>query len=511
MTRLKNIHPLGELFHEVQAKAVFPDSKTFCDCLPKASFEEILEKYKQQKDLPYFDLKTFVNNNFELPKEYASDFESMAGRSVTVHIEHLWSILTRIPDREKSSIIPLPYPYVVPGGRFREIYYWDSYFTMLGLQTSGRTDMIQYMIDNFSYLIDSIGYIPNGNRSYFEGRSQPPFFSLMIRLLSEEKGKEILVKYLPQLEKEYLFWMHGTDKLNEKNNAAHRIVKMPNGSLLNRYWDENNTPRAEAYKEDIELANESADKEDIFRHIRAAAESGWDFSSRWFSTPDSFATIYTTDIIPVDLNSLLFHLEETLSEAYKISRDHALSSNYKMLAQKRKIAIQHYCWNEKKKFYFDYDYKRKKQTDAITAAAAFPLFFEIASSEQAEDVAQTFHSKLLKRGGIITTLHTTGQQWDAPNGWAPLQYIIIKGLENYGMLSLAHEIARRWISLNKKVYERTGKLMEKYNVIDTGLEAGGGEYPSQDGFGWTNGVLLKLMKDYERGKKNGKLISNGCI
>ena len=127
-----------------------------------------------------------------------------------------------------------------------------------------------------------------------------------------------------------------------------------------------------------------------------------------------------------------------------------------------------------------------------------PLFSDAATDEQAREVKQVVQEKFLRDGGVVTTIYKTGQQWDAPNGWAPLQWIAIKGLENYGMHTLAKEIAVRWIALNKKVYERTGKLMEKYNVYNTGLDAGGGEYPSQDGFGWTNGVLLKLISIYEQ-------------
>jgi len=126
------------------------------------------------------------------------------------------------------------------------------------------------------------------------------------------------------------------------------------------------------------------------------------------------------------------------------------------------------------------------------------MYFKIASPEQAKAVASIIEKNFLQSGGVTTTLETTGQQWDAPNGWAPLQWITIQGLENYGMHDLAKETATRWIALNKKVYQRTGKLMEKYNVYDTALDAGGGEYPSQDGFGWTNGVLLKLLKMYDQ-------------
>ena len=212
-----------------------------------------MKKKKITKD---FDLSAFVHNNFDLPKEHASVYVSVAGRPVSQHIEMLWDELTRQPDEAAGSLIPLPYPYIVPGGRFREIYYWDSYFTMLGLQVSKRIDMIQNMVDNFSYLIDDIGYIPNGNRTYYIGRSQPPFYACMVNLLSEEKGEDILIKYLPQLEKEYNFWMNGSDLLNFEGFSSHRVAMLRDGDILNHYWDENNTPRPESFKEDTELADE---------------------------------------------------------------------------------------------------------------------------------------------------------------------------------------------------------------------------------------------------------------
>ncbi len=496
--QIEAIYELGDLFKEVQLQQVFPDGKTFPDCLPKYPLDKIYEKYLHEKNLPSFSLKAFVKENFSLPHVYASNYKTDVTEPIQKHIEHLWDVLTRVPDNEKSSLIPLPNPYIVPGGRFGEIYYWDSYFTILGLQVSRRIEMIQNMADNFSYLIDKIGYVPNGNRVYFKGRSQPPFYALIIQLLREEKGNDVLVKYLPQLEKEYNFWMKSREALNEHNNAIDRVICMPDGALLNRYWDEHDTPRPEAYKEDIELAHQSGKNPcEIYRHLRAAAESGWDFSTRWFKDGNSFASIHTTDIIPVDLNCLLYFLEQTLAEAYKFANKKQESAVYYSLAAKRKTAIQKYCWNDGQSFYTDYDYKEGIKKDNITLAGMFPLFFGIATVGQAEKASAVLHVQLLKQGGCATTTETSGQQWDSPNGWAPLQYIVIKGLEQYGMFSLAAEIAKRWIKLNIKVYKATGKLMEKYNVVDTHLLAGGGEYPSQDGFGWTNGVLLKLMQIYD--------------
>ena len=489
------IFELGPLFEDVQMKSIFPDGKTFPDCLPKNDLEKIDQEYQRQKDLAGFNLKKFVADNFELPKAYSQGYQSDVNRPVKEHIGKLWTILTRQPDREVSSLIPLPYSYIVPGGRFREIYYWDSYFTMLGLQASKRVDMIQHMIDNFSYLIDHIGYIPNGNRTYFLGRSQPPFYSLMIQILREEKGTDILVKYLPELEKEYLFWMSGSEGLNDSNKALYRVVRMPDGSTMNRYWDEHNTPRPEAYKEDMELSHQSKAKpEELSRHLRAAAESGWDFSGRWFRETGSFASIHTTDIVPVDLNCLLFHLENTISEALQLANDTTRAGQFAALAQKRKAAIQKYCWNEAEKFYFDCDFVVGKVKTQFTLAAVFPLFFGIAEDRQARDVAHHLYTKFLKPGGLTTTPENTGQQWDAPNGWAPLQWMAYKGLVNYGMHDLAKEVKTKWTNANLKVYKKTGKMTEKYDVWNNDAEASGGEYPNQDGFGWTNGVFLAMQK-----------------
>ena len=484
-----NLHPL---FEEVQLQSIFADGKTFVDCLPKLSLASIRQRYEEQKKGKDFDLASFVHDNFDLPKEHSSKYRSVTGRAVTEHVEMLWEELQRQPDETSGSLIALPYPYIVPGGRFREIYYWDSYFTMLGLQVSKRTDLIQYMVDNFSYLISHIGYIPNGNRTYYIGRSQPPFFACMVNLLCEDKGKNTLIDYLPRLVKEYDFWMKGVDELKHNSPFINRVTRLPDGEILNHYWDENDTPRPESFKEDVDLAAHSKDKKMMYRHLRAAAESGWDFSSRWFKDVKDFSSIHTTDIIAVDLNCLLFNLEKTIAEAYRVSNDLSSSLKYEAAAKRRGAAINTYCWNREQGFYFDYDYVSGTKKESLTLAAAYPLFFEIASKEQAAGVAKILQEKFVCAGGLISTTRTTDQQWDAPNGWAPLQWIAIRGLAKYGYNDLAKDIAKRWMNINEKVYRNTGKMMEKYNVVSTSLEAGGGEYPAQDGFGWTNGVYLAL-------------------
>ena len=484
-----------ELFKEVQLKRIFPDNKTFVDAVPKFSPEIILQKYNagKAKDST-FDLKAFVEEHFNLPQTPSVKVEQ--DLALKVHIEKLWETLQRRADTNQaySSLLPLPQPYIVPGGRFREIYYWDSYFTMLGLVESKRFDLIENMLDNFKYLIDEYDHIPNGNRSYYLSRSQPPFFALMVDLLAQQKGKSIYKKYYTALEKEYKWWMNGHQDVSN-GNAFRRVVKLPDGSILNRYWDDKNAPREESYAEDVNTKKEYKGNDTLaYTNLRAGAESGWDFSSRWFRDTLHLNTIETTNIIPVDLNSLLYSYEKILAKASLAGGMKKNAVIYLAKAEKRKKAIQKYCWNNDKGFFFDYHFVDKKTTDKYSAAGAMPLFSNVANETQANAVQKNIREKLLKQGGIVTTVYHTGQQWDAPNGWAPLQYITVKGLMNYNYNILAKTIGERWMAVNEKVYANTGKMLEKYNVENTSLESGGGEYPTQDGFGWSNGVYLKFFQ-----------------
>jgi alpha,alpha-trehalase len=487
----------GELFEKTQMAQLFPDSKTFADAAPKATTAEIVRVYEKAKLEPNFDLEAFVKNYFVIPSGITSDFQSDTSRTVQEHINVLWDVLTRQPDSATvGTLIALPNEYVVPGGRFREVYYWDSYFTMLGLQVSDRYDLIENMVDNFSYLIETMGFIPNGNRTYYQGRSQPPFYSLMVQVLSEGKGGGTLSKYLPYLQKEYNFWMDGAMNRNAENPAHRRVVRMPDGSLMNRYYDDIPQARPESYREDVELY-ESLDSptEKVYRDLRAGAESGWDYSSRWFADGQYMSTIHTTDIIPVDLNALLFNLEQTLSAAYEENGNTEQAEIYRQKAANRAAAIQKYHWDQQAGFYRDYDWIAKKQTEVLSLAGMYPLFFGIAEPKQAAATSSVIEKEFLQPGGVTSTLNNTGQQWDAPNGWAPLQWITVQGLRHYDINALADTIKNRWVDFNVNVYRNTGKLVEKYNVYEIGLEGGGGEYPVQDGFGWTNGVLLKLLSE----------------
>lgn len=494
------------LFEAVQSSGIFPDNKTFVDCTPSFAPDMIMKSYNEQLGKSGFDLKEFVTSNFIIPGGVTHAFQTNVEDGIRKHIDTLWQVLQRKPDatNSRSSLAALPNPYIVPGGRFREIYYWDSYFTMLGLQQSHQEKVIGNMIDNFAYLINTYGFIPNGNRAYYLTRSQPPFFSMMVNLLAKSEGDAILTKYQPQLIKEYNYWMLGGATL-AKGKATHRAVRMPDGTVLNRYWDESDLPREESYIQDVTAGKETMQPLPVFyHHIRAAAASGWDFSSRWFDGSAKLATIQTTNLVPVDLNCLMYNMEMTIARSYMVKGNAVKGKLYLAKANARKKAIQKYCWDTKSGWYGDYNFTTSQFSDLQTLAAVFPLEFRIATPKQAQKIADGLKANFLKPGGLVTTLNFSGQQWDAPNGWAPLQYMAIDGLENYGHSELARDIATRWMQLNIRVFKQTGKLLEKYNVVDTSLTAGGGEYPLQDGFGWTNGVLLKLMNRYKFEEKKGE-------
>src|SRR5574338_101436 len=425
----------GQLFTDVQTQKVFPDSKTFPDCIPKRDPDEILKEYiTAKKNNPSgINLDSFVKANFDLPKAPVLNYITKE-KDVKMHIRNLWGVLRREKDEpvKGSSLLPLPYPYIVPGGRFREIYYWDSYFTMLGLKASGETEMIENMLNNFAYLINTYGHIPNGNRSYYISRSQPPFFSLMVDLLASIKGDEVYKTFLPALKKEYDFWMEGSEKL-KPGQTHRRVVMLNDGTILNRDWDDAATPRPEGYREDVATAERSGrNKEEMYRNLRAGAESGIDFSSRWFADKKNITSIQVIDMIPADLNSLLLNLEYTLAKAEQLSGDARASEKYLQKATKRQSAIKKYCWNKNLNFYTDYNFKKQKQSEVVDPGGMYPFCIMKKTSvleQQCRQAVNMLRKKLLKPGGIQTTENNTGQQWDAPNGWAPLEWMTIWGLD----------------------------------------------------------------------------------
>ncbi|MGF6981504.1 alpha,alpha-trehalase [Paraburkholderia atlantica] len=490
----------GELYRDVELAHLYPDSKTFADMSPNEPPPQVIADYDSQRAQPRFDLKQFVEQRFTLPPREPKRYVSDPNESVSAHIDTLWSVLRRDPDSSASpyaSLLPLPSSYIVPGDRFDEIYYWDSYFILLGLDASGQHALVADELNNFSTLIDRYGHIPNGNRTYYLSRSQPPFFAQMVQLVARKEGDQVYARYLPELRREYAYWMAGSDRLSP-GNAARHLVRLADGTLLNRYWDERAAPRDESYREDVMTAQQmpQRDAQDLWRNLRAGGETGWDFSSRWFADGRTLATIDVTSLVPVDLNCLMVELERTLAKAYRVTGDAGHAENLELRARVRADAIRRMLWDPQLHAFADYDFVHRTLTHRLTAATVYPLYTGVATRNDAREVAQTIRRDLLRPGGLATTEANTGQQWDEPNGWAPLQYLAVIGLRRYSEPELARDIATRWIRTNVAYYQRTGKLVEKYDVDASDKSAAGGEYPLQDGFGWTNGVLRVLMQLY---------------
>jgi len=499
------VRDLGALFQDVQMAHVFPDSKTFVDASPRQAPAELRAMYAAEKERPGFSLADFVRQHFDLPASQGGHYATDTTRSMEDHIRDLWPVLTRTPDsaRAWSTLLPLPNAYVVPGGRFREVYYWDSYFTMQGLVVTGRTDLVKSMLDNFAWLIETVGHIPNGNREYYLGRSQPPYFAAMVGLYASATDTAQALGYLPALEKEYAFWMEGSEALRP-GEAHRRVVRLEDGAVLNRYWDDIPAPRPESYREDYTLGMSlpAGEREPFYRHVRAAAESGWDFSSRWMRDPKDLRTLETTNIVPVDLNSLLYHAERTIAALHRVRNgagDREAGERFEAAAARRRTALLAHAYDAREGFFFDVRWTTGARiTDRPSLAAAAPLYFGLATDEQGTAVAARLERDFLKPGGFATTLIPSGQQWDAPNGWPPLQWLTIEGVRRYGRTDLARSARDRWLALNRRTYAATGKMTEKYDVMDLSRAAGGGEYPNQDGFGWSNGVALALAAQAAR-------------
>lgn len=495
-----------ELFEAVQRDQVFTDQKHFVDALPKRAPAQIRADYLAQSQGSGFDLKNFVSDNF-IESGEAESPAPKPGAPIKEHIEKLWPVLSRsyseVP--QYSSLLPLPQPYVVPGGRFREMYYWDSYFTMLGLEQSGDKAQVRQMVDNFAYMIDIYGHIPNGNRTYYLTRSQPPFFAYMVDLEARIEGDQAYGRYLPQLQKEYAYWMEGSQTL-KPGEAAQHVVKLADGSLFNRYWDASATPRQESWLQDVKTAEQVPErpKEQVWRDLRAGAESGWDFSSRWLGDGKNLTTIRTTSIVPVDLNSLMYHLEKTIVKACQTTANTACIQAYDKRAQQRQVAIETHLWNSAGGHYVDYDWQLNQQRPALSAAAVFPLYTGLASTAHAKATAHALQNGLLRAGGLATTQISNGQQWDEPNGWAPLQWVAVVGLSRYQENGLAAQIGTRFLHQVQDLYGAQDKLVEKYDLSGLGQGGGGGEYELQDGFGWTNGVTLKLLQKYDTSYVTGQ-------
>lgn len=376
-------------------------------------------------------------------------------------INQYWKQSTFTLPKDQGIHIGLPQPFVSPNAHLfkQDQFYWDSFFIILGLVVSGKIELAKGMVENLAHLFDRFGLIPSRNRFYNVGISQPPFLSSMINeVFQHSKDKHWLERLAEVAETELnSYWMYeGSEKAE-----THLVYQG-----LSRYVDHN-----------------------IIHHT-AEHESGWDMTSRFYGM--------CLNDLPVDLNCLLYKYEVDLASFYQILGQNYKAKKYAQRAARRQETINKLMWNSKAGFFFDYNYTLKKQQRFYSLAGFYPLWVGLASPRQ----AQSMHKALKKfeyAGGLANTqshgLFKEFKQWDFPNGWANNQWIVIEGLRRYGFEEDANRLAKKWLDMNHRVFLRTGKFWEKYNVVIGGV---GKEerYPNQYGFGWTNGVFVRLVHDF---------------
>nr|AQV08185.1 trehalase [Locusta migratoria] len=509
--------------------SIYDDSKTFVDMKMKFSPNETLERFEKLMNrtnrMPdKLEVELFVNETFDPP---GSEFEPWDPKDWVEHpafldriqdkqyrqwasdLNHFWKNLGRkMKDDvrehpEQYSIIYVPNPVIVPGGRFREFYYWDSYWIARGLLYCEMYATVKGMLKNFVNVVDTYGLIPNGGRIYYLMRSHPPLLIPMFKSYYEfTKDIDFLNKSMPTLEREFEYWMKNRTVTIEKDGVKYTLA---------RYSDDSSGPRPESYSEDAHNARiykTEQEKNDFYSELKAAAESGWDFSTRWFmlngTNKGNLTHLKTRKIVPVDLNAFIYWNAKSMEEFNRLFENANRAEYYRELAEKWKEAVNAVLWHDEVGTWLDYDMLNDMKRDYFYPSNIAPLWTGCYDKDDHQKIGKILKyleksQVMSSRGGIPTSLEHSGEQWDYPNAWPPLQYIMIIGLDQTGdewARSLALEIADMWVRSNFIAYNSTKYMYEKYDATLIGVGGGGGEYRVQLGFGWTNGVILELLYKY---------------
>eukprot|EP00484_Ammonia_sp_Unknown_P030703 CAMPEP_0197050822 /NCGR_PEP_ID=MMETSP1384-20130603/25635_1 /TAXON_ID=29189 /ORGANISM="Ammonia sp." /LENGTH=758 /DNA_ID=CAMNT_0042483289 /DNA_START=46 /DNA_END=2322 /DNA_ORIENTATION=- len=527
--------------------------------------------WKEEPDTDLFTKILVPSDDDDIHTEFLAYFAKELNR--------LWKILYRVQHQDVSqqpcrySFIPLKHPGIfVPGGRFREIYYWDSFWIIQGLLCCGMVQSSINLVETLADLVDKYGFIPNGTRKYYLTRSQPPLLTPMVHeIYTVTKDKKWLQSILPSLTKEYEYWTSPPIQVSIVKCVDDQKCDNDKKYKFARYFSSDGSPRPESFYEDRMTALLEDDqnlRENIYRNIRATAASGWDFSSRWyydengaygnhkipprkvkynvleegksteelltlmekasiaeniefdgamsvdeelfdefaqtriqFTNEFSMACLDTCNVVPIDLNIFLCKVEGYLSEFCLELGDKEKADKYKQCQTERIDSILEVLWCDESQQFRDWNFRYKCYGNPNMASNFIPLWLECDHEEfnqKKELLVETLcQCGVVCGGGIVTTLHDTGEQWDYPNCWAPLNSIIIEGLHQMGKDEYALKLAKLWINNNYHTYLASKKMHEKYHCERYG-GGGGGEYKPQFGFGWTNGVCLKLLQMFGR-------------
>lgn len=539
---------MGPLY--IEAREFFSDGMLLACSNPKRPYAEIVEEYTKHRSDPGFSPVNFWNTNFDVPKPEADLYKAPDGMSLDEYTLDIRPRFIHSKDDIDSVDVEMPYDRSVAGagrsGFGKHSFLWDGYHMAVGYRADKRWDLILNIADNTEYQINTFGYGLNGSAKFYT-RSQPPYFSHEVSMLSDEYGDEALVRYLPAMEKEYRgYWMDGKEELSKlpddgKIHGHRTLIRLPLGngkfSYLNRYWDDAESPRLESYKEDVELgemvtrglfgAEKDKRLKKLYRDIRAGAASGHDYSSRWFENGKTMDTINTTDILPVDLNSLLARTEQMLARAYhakfRVTRnpeDILKALEYEDIFRDRVNAINIFNYDPKDKIYRDFNWRQKQQTSIVTAAMSYPLYVGISNEEQTLGVADAIENQLLFPGGVIaTTTVESSQQWDGGdkdgngqmNVWAPLNWSTARGLGRMAhilkaagsradidaLLELAERVKGNFSDGGIQIgFDASRFVREKHRGDDPTKIGRGGEYAPVDMLAMT-GEIWRAFKEWD--------------
>lgn len=400
----------------------------------------------------------------------AAELDAENVKAARTYIAKYWSRLTRYHPKETDSLIGLPNPYLVPAYEkghefdFNELYYWDSYFMVQGILDEDHKKLVLGILENLFNLFERFHIIPNASRTYLMGRSQPPLLTsfIMDTYQAYSLDKKWLKRAMKIAEAEYK-----TVWLGQVKPHARQVYEG-----LSRYYDIN-------YLDNL-----------------AEAESGWDMTPRFANRALNY--------LPVDLNSLLYKYERDLATAARILGDQAAARQWDRASHERRMTMNRLMWSELRGLYYDYNFVKTSRGRVASLAAYFPMWAGLASDKQAARLVSSLR-KFERRGGLATTdapqvgsLMPGAQptQWAYPNGWAPLHFIVVKGLERYGYHAEARRIALKWLNTNLQWFKKHQIFLEKYNVVAPGKPPAKGLYPSQTGFGWTNSIFERFCQDY---------------
>lgn len=412
--------------------------------------------------------KDKIRLNLQLRKHHNLTQDDVA--AARAYVANYWHHVERFHPKDDETLLGLPKPYLVPSYDetasfdYNELYYWDSYFICQGLYDEEHKELVAGILEDLMSLFKRFKVIPNASRTYLMGRSQPPFLTSFILEVYEhcKPGDAWLKEAISVAKQEYaIVWM-GVKKPNDR--------QVYRG--LSRYYDIN------------------------MLHDLAEAESGWDMTSRF-----SHKALH---YLPVDLNALLYKYETDFAKVARMFDDEAEAKKWDEAAATRKDMMNELMWDRIRGLYYDYNYVKLRRGNVSSLAAYYPMWAGMVDEAQAAALVRALR-RFENKGGLVTTdslpvrqfvVGSMPTQWAYPNGWAPLQWMVIQALERYGYHADAQRIAMRWLRCNVMWFETHGVFLEKYNVVNPDKPPVKGVYPSQTGFGWTNGVFERLCKDY---------------